>query len=182
MLDGLAVASEELTRRAIAHALIGAAAMAARGIVRSTDDLDLLVTDRAVLRTAFWAPVAQHGFTVECREGDDADPLAGVVRLTRPPARAIDIVVGRHAWQAALVERAVLARVGTVEIKVASAADLVLLKLYAGSAQDLRDAEALLDTGDRARISADVERVIDRLPKEAREAWSALQRARMSLR
>ena len=55
-----------LTARGIPHALIGAAALAARGIARSTYDIDLLTTDRwaassafsrlaSVLSISFWA-------------------------------------------------------------------------------------------------------------------------------
>ncbi len=91
------MSSEQRVLRAVPHALIGAGAMAAHGVIRSTDDLDLLVTDRAVLAAGFWDELARQGFTVEVRAGDDADPLAGVVRVARLPARALDVVVGRSA-------------------------------------------------------------------------------------
>lgn len=38
----------------VAHALIGAAALAAAGVARSTLDLDLLTLDARVLDPAFW--------------------------------------------------------------------------------------------------------------------------------
>lgn len=49
--------------------------------------------------------------------------------------------------------------------------DLILLKLYAGAAQDLLDVQALLDAGDRSRLIAEVSRSVERLPPEAREHW-----------
>ena len=174
MLEILVAVSGALRRRAVPHALIGAAAMAARGVIRSTDDLDLLVTDAAVLRPGFWDELAGQGFAVEARVGDDTDPLAGVVRLTRPPARALDVVVGRKAWQAELIARAEPRRLGTVEVPLVSSADLILLKLYAGGGQDLRDVQSLLDASERAALTAAVEAELGRLPAEARDAWLAL--------
>jgi hypothetical protein len=49
--------------------------------------------------------------------------------------------------------------------------DLILLKLYAGAAQDLLDVQALLDAGDRSRLITEVNRSVGRLPPEARELW-----------
>lgn len=176
MLAALEAASAELARHSVPHALIGAGAMAAHGVVRSTDDLDLLVTDRAVLAPGFWDDLPRQGYTVEVRIGDDADPLAGVVRLARPPARALDVVVGRSAWQADLIARSRLHRLGSVEVPVASPADLILLKVFAGGGQDLQDVQALLEAGDREAIEAAVDAELGRLPAEARAAWAALSR------
>lgn len=157
------------------HALIGAAAMAGRGVLRATDDFDLLVTDRAVLQADYWKDVTAQGFDLEVHVGDETDPLAGVARLSRAPVdRALDVVVGKFRWQAEIVERAELHRLGRVEVPLVLSADLILLKLYAASAQDLLDVEALLEAGDRGRLEADVERQIDRLPRGAREAWRRL--------
>jgi len=49
-----------LVRRDIPHALIGAAALAARGIARSTFDIDLLTTDAGVLQTEWWSPLQRR--------------------------------------------------------------------------------------------------------------------------
>jgi hypothetical protein len=65
----------------MAHALIGAVALAAHGVARSTVDQDLLVVDRACLGPALWKPLEDEGIRVEIRRGDVSDPLAGVVRF-----------------------------------------------------------------------------------------------------
>lgn len=174
MLGGLEAAVRELQARSVPHALIGAAAMAGRGVMRSTDDVDLLVTDRAVLREAFWTSAAEQGFTVEVRLGDHEDPLAGVVRLVREPERALDVVVGRFAWQAEVIQRAEPHRVGSVEVGLVLASDLILLKVYAGAPQDLLDAEALLAVGDRRTLEAAVSAQVGRLPGIAQEAWQRI--------
>lgn len=150
--------------------------MAVHGVVRATADLDLLVTDRAVLAPDAWRALEKAGVTVERRVGDDADPLAGVVRFTGPTEAAVDLVVGRHGWQAALLARATPRLVGAEQLPVIAPADLILLKLYAGSSRDLHDVEELLESGDRASLEAAVGQDIDRLPPDARESWRRLAR------
>jgi hypothetical protein len=105
MLGLLARVSAELTARSIPHALVGAAAMAVHGVSRSTLDVDLLTTDRAVLDQAPWSALAAEATSVDVRVGDDDDPLAGVVRFAREGQRSVDLVVGRDRWQAEAVAR-----------------------------------------------------------------------------
>src|SRR5262245_33185475 len=101
-----------LASRQVPHALIGAAALAARGIARSTFDIDLLTTDPRVLSDDWWTPLGIENATVDVRRGDADDPLAGVVRIETPGDRPVDVVVGRHAWQARAVARAERAAAG----------------------------------------------------------------------
>lgn len=161
-----------LSGHEIAHALIGATALAVHGVSRSTMDQDLLVLDRGVLDEAFWAPVAA-GTVVDVRHGDAEDPLAGVVRLQRPGERDVDVVVGRHAWQEAILERAI--HVGDQPLRVVDAADLILLKLYAGGSQDRWDIEQLLALDTGGRIARTVDERAGALPPRMREIWSALR-------
>ncbi len=171
MLRLLADVSRELSARAVPHALIGAGAMAAHGVGRSTFDLDLLVTDRAMLSPAPWARLAGSGDTVDVRLGDDEDPLAGVIRIARPGSRSVDVVVGRAAWQAELLRRAEPRGVSEVPIPVVTAADLVLLKLFAGGPQDAWDVEQLLSLPGRPALVAAVEGQLHRLPASALALW-----------
>lgn len=73
--------------------------------------------------------------------GDAADPLSGLVRYP-----GVDVVVIAGAWAAGIVARAgaLAVTLDGVRVPVAEAADLVMLKLYAGGPLDLRDAELLL--------------------------------------
>jgi len=161
---------DRLADTGITHALIGAAALAVHGISRSTFDQDLLVTDRRALDPATWAGLADVA-DVDIRRGDDEDPLAGVVRLVSPGERDVDIIVGRHEWQRRIVDNAVLRDTPAGSIPVASPEGLVLLKLYAGGAQDLWDIEQLRIAGGPA-LEAAVNRHVASLPHQAREAWT----------
>ena len=49
--------------------MIGATAMAALGASRSTQDLDILTTDRTTLRSTFWRRLEESGTVVEIRPG-----------------------------------------------------------------------------------------------------------------
>ena len=70
-----------LVANGIGHALIGAAALAARGVARSTYDIDLIISDPRVLEPRVWTPLREAGATVDIRRGDAEDPLGGVVRI-----------------------------------------------------------------------------------------------------
>jgi hypothetical protein len=157
-----------LEAAAVSHALIGAAALAARGVARSTYDVDLLTTDVRVLEAGFWAPLRAEGADVDIRRGDLDDPLRGVVRVTAASERPIDVVLGKGRWQARAVERAERPPDGP---PVVAARDLVLLKLYAGGTQDLWDVRALLELPDRAGLVAEVDEDLLDLPADMRARW-----------
>jgi hypothetical protein len=157
-----------LDDHAVTYALIGAAALAARGVARSTFDIDLLTADRRVLETYTWRSL---GDGVDIRRGDLDDPLAGVVRVTLGADRPVDVVVGRHGWQSRVVERA--EPLGG-RVPVALARDLVLLKLYAGGSQDLWDIGELLRHGPPS-LPAEVDDDVAALSESMRERWRSVR-------
>lgn len=128
----------------IPAALVGAAAMSAHGALRSTLDIDLLTTDSRVLDAELWSDLRVHA-GVDVRRGDAEDPFAGVVRFERPNERVVDLLVGRTAWQRRAVARAEPLSIEGVSLRVATPVDLVLLKLFAGGAQDAWDVRELLE-------------------------------------
>jgi len=170
----LDVVVDELDRRCVPFALIGAAALAVHGISRSTLDIDLLVTDRRVLDATFWAALAAD-IERDSRPGDATDPLAGVVRFRAFEERDVDIVVGRGGWNVDVVTHAENARHHGRDLPTARMEDLILLKLYAGGSQDRWDIEQLLATSDKAAVIGAVERSLDRLPPDAQRLWRLLR-------
>lgn len=158
-----------LDRHSVSYALIGAAALAVRGVARSTFDIDLLTMDSRVFDATTWASLAND---VDIRRGDADDPLAGVVRVASDHDRPVDIVVGRHAWQARAIERAEC--VGDSPLRVVLARDLVLLKLYAGGAQDLWDIRELLQHSPASLVN-EVESDLDAGLSDMRERWRSLR-------
>jgi hypothetical protein len=160
-----------LSAQNVAHAVIGAAALAIHGVSRATMDLDVLVVDRRVLMPTFWDPMGAD-VSVDIRVGDDDDPLAGVVRISLLSDRPVDVVVGRDRWQETVLANAVC--VGTGQLPVAEPTDLILLKLYAGGSQDRWDIEQLLAIHSPGLVEA-VDRRVSVLPARSRALWDALR-------
>jgi hypothetical protein len=168
-----------LDRVGARYALIGAAALAAHGVARSTFDLDLLTTDPAVLEPSEWADLGgRQGVVVSVRTGDADDPLAGLVRIEAQDQRTIDVVVGRWSWQTDAVAAARIVDVGGMNIPVVGPVELVLLKLYAGGSQDLWDIEQLLAVAGGPSLVAEVSRCVECLPPQARRAWACVLEGR----
>jgi hypothetical protein len=76
-----------LDEHSIAFAVIGASALATRGVSHSTFDIDLLTVDARVLQESLWEPM-QSEATIDIRRGDFDDPLRGVVRILPPAGRS----------------------------------------------------------------------------------------------
>ncbi len=164
-----------LDAEAVPHALIGAAAMAVHGVARSTADVDLLVVDARVLKAALWSGFEQRGARLRLLTGDFDDPLAGSVRLILLES-IVDVVVGRYVWQREVIDASVRRSVGEVALPVAQPAGLVLLKLHAGGPKDAWDIRSLLDIApDPAALVSEVEKVLPRLPADARRLWEKIQ-------
>ncbi len=160
-----------LDQHHLSYALIGAAALAARGIARSTFDIDLLTTEVRALDPTMWT--AFPAADIDIRRGDLEDPLAGVIRITSGTDRPVDVVVGKHPWQTRAIARAEPISGGPA---VVLARDLVLLKLYAGGAQDLWDIRELLALGD-ASLAGDVTADLAALPETLQRRWESVRPA-----
>lgn len=172
----LTITRDALDSHGVPFAVIGATALAAHGVTRTTGDLDLLVTDRRCLETASWTSVEAAGATVEVRRADSDDPLAGVIRITRGDEVPVDVIVGRGAWQSAILARAAHIPILDVDLPIVRAADLMLLKLFAGGPQDAWDIDQLLDVVPAA--VPEVEASLAALPADCRSLWRKILEAR----
>lgn len=164
-----------LEQEGVPHALIGAAALAIRGISRATADIDLLSVDTRLLRREVWADFEARGLLLRVIKGDFDDPLAGSVRLTAG-SEIVDVIVGRDAWQREIIDAAEPLSLGDLSVPVVRPAGLVLLKLHAGGPKDAWDIRALLESSDEASaVQAEVERMLPRLPADATHLWGRLR-------
>ena len=112
---------------------------------------------------------------VDVRPGGSSDPLRGAVRLRQPGERDVDVMVGRDSWQEDIIRRAQPPTSGTNDVPVVDAADLVLLKLYAGGSQDRWDIEQLLAVDASGELRRVVDERIPVLPSRCRTDWTALR-------
>lgn len=163
--EALQKAVAALDRLGIPYALIGGLAISARGAVRATQDVDLLVAVSVQGAPSLEQSLKNSGFQATYFRGAGDDPIAGVLRLAIPTAGAevkCDILFASRAWQTHAVSNATAVDLGSFIVRVAQPADLFLLKLYAGGPQDLIDAAELLklqDPTERARWKATAARL-----------------------
>lgn len=176
--------SQLLDRLGIAHALIGAGALVTVGTSRATVDLDFLVVDAELLDEGFWSGQLPPGTSLRIRAGGPEAPLAGLIRLSRAGDRPVDLVVGRDAWQREILLRAPVLPFFGGRVPIALAADLVLLKLYAGGLQDAWDIQQLLASDSKlaSAVTPQVEARIAALPPRCRELWDDLRARRLPRR
>lgn len=179
--------TQSLDDAGIAYRVIGAAALAAHGVFRSTQDLDLLVTDPRILDPSLWSGVELPGFEVDVRKGIDDDPLSGVVRIDEDvgddrdwetPLLCVDIVVIDQPWTRGIVSgEGPLVMVGDLEIESVSLVDLALLKLYAGGPRDRSDLLALLVEYPERAWRNEVSDRLKGLPQPCRDLWAEIEGA-----
>ncbi len=156
----------------ITFVVIGASAMAAHGVSRSTIDIDLMTLDSRALKTATWSGLISQGFNIDIRHGDAEDPLRGVVRFESPGQRPVDLIVGHGGWQTLIIERPESASFEGLELPVVGKVDLILLKLYAGGPQDLWDIRQLLDSEGSETLRLEVERALQEVPHSLQTTWT----------
>jgi hypothetical protein len=94
------------------------------------------------------------------------------VRFEATGAYPVDLLVGRFEWQQHILDRAERLPVGRGNVPVVGAADLILLKLFAGGSQDAWDIEQLLAVNFAA--ARDVEARLPELPPESATLWARL--------
>ncbi len=125
LTDSQTEALKYLVRRfnekGISYALIGGAALAPNGVVRATKDLDFLVDDarEAEVHMIFDG----LGFETLKRHPDVSNYL--LVRLR------VDVLYARRAYTKAMLQRTRRAGLGEVEVRAATAEDLIGFKLQA---------------------------------------------------
>lgn len=171
---------QHLEANNIPHALIGAVALGVFGLGRSTLDIDLLVTSDECLQRHFWDPLRDENLSIEIRKGDSSDPLKGVVRLDSTGPQPIDVVVG-WKWTERLLTETELRPILGSNVRVLSAYGLLILKLYAGGARDLADADELLGLhSGTPSLEERLELEIAAFPEAVRENWKRLATLRGS--
>lgn len=139
----------ELERKGIEPLLIGAAALAAHGYARSTEDIDFGVAIPTAEFRELFLHLERSGFRGRLNEADGADPLGGVVTLEEAQSRPVQIINfdnspagGFPALVRSAEQRA--AKLEGLPGKLVTPEDLVLFKLYAGGPKSHLDIVELL--------------------------------------
>ncbi|MBW2256021.1 MAG: nucleotidyl transferase AbiEii/AbiGii toxin family protein [Deltaproteobacteria bacterium] len=149
LADTLRCLATVLDERDLRWFVFGAQAVAVRGAPRTTQDLDVTVeVDRAQLPELMGALEAQG---LRHRYPDITEELltsGSVLPLAHTSGMEIDLVLAGSGLEAIALARATRVSIDRVEVPVAHATDLVVMKVLAGRGKDLDDVRALLASGD----------------------------------
>lgn len=147
--ETLRVLDEVFAAQAIEWYLFGAQAVAVRGAPRATQDVDVTIfVDRTGIHGLVNALLDQG---IRHRYPEIADELLEsglVLPLVHESGMEIDIVLAHSGLEELTKQRATPLWIEGVEVPVAHATDLVVMKVLAGRGKDLDDVRSLLASGD----------------------------------
>ena len=143
--------------------------MALRGAGRMTADDDLLIRDVRVLDADFWKP-----HTPVIHIGDDADVFHGVLRFNESGPEQVDVIVPKYVWMDEVLAHATDVLYDSQQIRVATACDIVLLKLFAAGLRDRTDIQLMLSVSG-AKLVHEVDERIAQLDEEAQALWTEIK-------
>jgi hypothetical protein len=160
-------ALQALAAAEIPHCVIGAAALAVRGLPRMTRDLDVtvLVDDAAraceVLQSA--------GFEAATPIGDETDPEPMVVFVDSKTRIDVDLLIAAGDPEATAIDEAEQALLFGIQAPVASLEHLLLLYLYSNQPKHLGDFAAIVQSGRADLVRA--ERMLADMHPEMLSDW-----------
>lgn len=135
-----------LAEQGISAIVIGAAALAAHGYVRHTEDIDLAVNVAICDLRSLADRLEAAGFAIACRQPDGQDPLGGVVDVGGPFGLVQIVNFGERfpaIIESGLADATLRIRQGGI-LPIIPIPHLVGLKLYAGGMKSKADIVELL--------------------------------------
>jgi len=138
-------ALEALAKAKVEHCVIGATALAVRGLPRMTRDLDVavMIDDAAPAIAA----LRGAGLRATTPVGTDEEPESMIVFVDHRTAVEVDLLVAAGDPEAAAIEGAARAAVFGVRAPVASLEHLLLMYLYSNQPKHLGDFAAIVQSG-----------------------------------
>lgn len=144
--DTLGSFSRELESRNLQYALIGGLAASIRGRVRATEDIDLIVRCSLEAALELVRSLSQSSFQPLLENYEEVARSALVVPILNLENQIqLDLAVGLSGFEQEIVERADPIAIGHHEVFVATAEDLLVLKILAGRPQDLLDVQGIVE-------------------------------------
>jgi predicted nucleotidyltransferase len=138
-----------LNARKTKYALVGGLAVGVRGLVRATQDVDLLLAVPQVELPRLLESLADRGFQLDLHKSIAAWNREHLLDFSFGPVRVDWIKAVIPAFQR-ILERARWENLGGVRVCVADAEGLLLLKLIAFRARDQEDIRGILAANPRA--------------------------------
>jgi hypothetical protein len=133
-----------LERERLPYAVVGAMAVSVHGMVRASNDADAVVALPIHRLDEVEQRFRAGGFQTVLRRGDPEDPIAAVLELGDAFGNKVDLLVGLRGLPQSAFARAVEVPFQDVQVRVIGREDLIAMKLFAGSPQDVADAQFVL--------------------------------------
>ncbi len=147
LADALARLERFLAEVGRPAALIGGVAVIARAATRPTEDIDLVAKIDTGGLDALLALAKNHGYAFD--EGTRELAELGLVRLfpsgSKKDGFGVDILFADNPYYEEILARATPVAIAGVSLRVATAEDLVLLKLEANRPGDIEDVLTIKD-------------------------------------
>jgi hypothetical protein len=162
MLENALVSSvkklQEAKKKALLldFAIIGGFAVSTWGYPRATEDIDFAISaERNKLKE-----LAEF-LKGELRQGDSSDPLIATINFEMKEC-LIQLILFPRNWETLAFKDIKLVSLKGKDVPVVGWKEIVLLKLYAGSAADLLDAKRVIDAQEPGQRALDSLREISK--------------------
>lgn len=125
--------------------LFGAQAAILHGVARLTADVDVTVDAGALTNAALVDRLTAAGFALRVPDAEGFVERTRVLPLVHTRSRLpLDVVLAGPGLEELFFSRLEAQRIGDLRVPVASAEDIVTMKMLAGRAKDLDDVAAIL--------------------------------------
>jgi hypothetical protein len=135
-------AIEILQREDIDYGVIGAFALSAHGVVRASTDADALLSTTPGRLRHLRTLCDRAGFGTELRRGDADDPIPTILILRDGYHNHVDFLGGLRGMDPGVFSRTVEVPFMGINLRIVSREDLIAMKCFAGSPQDILDAQS----------------------------------------
>ncbi len=137
--------AQELLKHGFRYALIGGLASSIRGRARATEDIDLILLCDVTEALALVASLHQTGFVPLIDNYEEVVKSALLLPLLNERSNIqLDLAIGLSGFEREVVERADPIFIGHSEIFVATAEDLLIMKVMADRPQDQQDVNGII--------------------------------------
>lgn len=126
----------------IEYAVIGALAASVHGLVRASQDADVVIHVTVAGLREVDSRLSDLGLETELRRGDIDDPIPALLLVSDKYGNRVDLLAGLKGMRAAVYQRVVEVKIaGTATtLRVVSREDLVAMKAFVGGPRDMLDA------------------------------------------
>ncbi len=134
-----------LEKQHFRFALVGGLAASIRGRIRVTEDVDFIVQCSVDQALELLARLDAQVFEPLFPEVEEVIRRSCILPLRhKGTGIPFDLAIGVSGFEQQIVQRATLEQTGSLKLLVATAEDLILMKLLAGRSQDNQDINGIL--------------------------------------